>query len=529
MRQARRSPVAHGRGNPVAGLVPRPIRCHEEKTMKLVDTAGPLATLILLLAAHTAAAQTVASQTQAVGAADAGLAEPSTQPTAKRFVATIGDAPQQIMTGWGSYSGFYRHDWAPTHNFFERPYVHQAQFVEMKQDLLRVEIPYKAYAEKDDGSLDTDFLDKGLVRHLKIARRHGIESYLISNWSPPKVMKDPPTNSGRQDEKDKKPVRLRPEREQDYVDYFVKVIQYLQAQGLSAPVAVSIQNEPNYAPKWDGCVYEPEQYRRVAILMRKALDGAGLQQVKLVGPEGAGFGGNISHTGGVSGLRQHPDYFAALDIFAFHGYGDSSRSNYNANQIRDIARHFQEAGKEVWMTEWCVNKKKMDSMDYAMQTAQRIGRDMAYIGANRWIYWMMWHPTAENVGALRGIDPQFTRNKAYFVFQPLFNHARAGSAVMLVETDDPQIRGYHFEAVEAIAFDRPECMVVMLVNPAAASKPFTVKNLPGATVEVLITDASRDAAAAGSLAIANRSVEIDLPPRSITFMLTDRGRAQAAQ
>jgi len=83
----------------------------------------------------------------------------------------------------------------------------------------------------------------------------------------------------------------KPEREDDYVRYVVKVLKYLEKKGLGLPLVMAFRTT-DAGVLWDGCVYSKEQFQRVA-KKRAAFDANG-QKVKIHGPEGANMDGNWS-------------------------------------------------------------------------------------------------------------------------------------------------------------------------------------------------------------------------------------------
>jgi O-glycosyl hydrolase len=234
---------------------------------------------------------------------------------------------RQAIKDWGAYPAFLRTDWPSggRHHILDKPDVQQMVYKDLGITLMRTSFFPKSYDEKkDDGTLNTAYLDQTIVAHVRTAQENGVKRYIVSIWSPPPVMKDPPIEEGR--DKDGKPSRLRPEREDDYVRYVVNVLDHLKQRGVGAPVAFSVQNELTYPARWDGCKYEPEQYVRVVKKMRRALDAAGYKDTLIFGPESGSYAGNIDYLGGpeMPLMRQDAELRDAVDVIAFHGYSEWS-------------------------------------------------------------------------------------------------------------------------------------------------------------------------------------------------------------
>jgi O-glycosyl hydrolase len=114
---------------------------------------------------------------------------------------------------------------------------------------------------KADNTLDSNRL-QDLKDHLQVFKTRGISNYIISNWSPPAYMKGPvPVRWGKTsgDPSSAQSTYLNPTYADgigyDYTDYIVAVLVNLQESGFSAPLAISIQNEPDFSPIWDGANY----------------------------------------------------------------------------------------------------------------------------------------------------------------------------------------------------------------------------------------------------------------------------------
>ncbi|MFT3917072.1 MAG: GDSL-type esterase/lipase family protein [Anaeromyxobacteraceae bacterium] len=98
---------------------------------------------------------------------------------------------------------------------------------------------------------------------------------LASPWSPPSWMK----TNGTMDRGGK----LRPEYAPSWAGYYVRFVEEMEKEGL--PVwALTVQNEPEAAQRWESCEYTPEEERDfVRDHLGPALERAGLARVKLLG------------------------------------------------------------------------------------------------------------------------------------------------------------------------------------------------------------------------------------------------------
>ncbi|HYQ17425.1 MAG TPA: glycoside hydrolase, partial [Polyangiaceae bacterium] len=127
---------------------------------------------------------------------------------------------------------------------------------------------------------------------------------------------------------------LLPERYQDWADRLVAFVGSMKKAGVPL-VALSAQNEPNWAAEWETCVYTPEDLVTfVGSYLGPALDQAS-PSTKLISPETIDWG-TLSQF--ADPLLADPDASAALDVVAVHHYGGSPYA-YDA------------PGKELWETE----------------------------------------------------------------------------------------------------------------------------------------------------------------------------------
>lgn len=256
--------------------------------------------------------------------------------------------------------------------------------------LIRVDLQPRLYDDtNDDGSLRPSALGD-LARQIGVARDNGVPNYIALVWSAPVAMKDPPQLEGEV-EKDGVKVQshLRADREGDYVAYLVNVLSAIKAKGLPLPVGLSIQNELTSATKWDGTVWTPEQYRRVIVQMRAALDAAEMQSVVTQGPEAATYPDSEQFLGAnYALLKTDGKLDKAVDALIAHsydqwGYGD------DLGKIKAYARAARASGKDVWMTEWSIPGGG-SQIDWTLGTMRHLARDLVVVPNNYWFWWRGW-------------------------------------------------------------------------------------------------------------------------------------------
>ena len=452
----------------------------------------------------------------------AGCAAPKTAPA----VLTIDSAPQQTIRGWGIYPCTIRNDRpnAQLYTLWKRPNAARLIWRDLGATYWRSEILPGSYdARRDDGSLDVKYLDESLVRQIKLAKSYGQTRYILSVWSPPAPFKSPATTLGV-DPKTKRVAVLRPDREADYCRFIVRVLKHLQTEKLPLPFAFSVQNEPNYAPDlWNGTQLTPAQWQRLTIEMRAELDKSGFKNIEIIGPEGGSYRDSVEFVGGVAASAlSNPQFDKALGGYAFHGYTRLSKYQPDLNNLRNVALKMQKSGKPVWQSEWSIPSDTPDALDHVLQTAQRLGRETAFVPCNYWSWWQGYYPRHPKGEVLitGPDDDNLHISKTYTFLQCLWKNAPAGSIVHRINSSDAQLSGFDADKVQCVAFENGARQTVLLVNPTNKIKPIEVRSLQAATATPYLTDQTRDMTRQAPIAVVNGVASWVLPARSACVLVT---------
>jgi hypothetical protein len=194
---------------------------------------------------------------------------------------------------------------------------------------------------------------------------------------------------------------LKPDRFDEHAAMIADFIRELWQQDRIAVEATGIQNEPNDP---EDCVFTPAEVVRAVKLLRAALDSRGLQRVKVIAPESVGC--NAPADAQLAALRSDPAAWNALGGVASHSYDGGATERW--------AEAVLSAGKEYWMTEFCLGGPE-EPGDFFRASAEAAAflSDVNH-GVNYWIHF---------IGCLSD-DPKDngTRLMAYY------NSDRAGRA-----------------------------------------------------------------------------------------------------
>jgi hypothetical protein len=488
---------------------------------------------------------------------------------------SISNHTRSIIKGWGVYPD-HANGSNPDENTFDRPAIRQAVY-DSGATFIRMElsggyyragtavnaITFNTESSFSPGSWPQDRFDN-LINQLKAARDQGILDYILSSWSPPDAMKTWGTPANTQPAPSGSVIRrghitvngvgtrtcLRQDSEQAFCNWYVAAIKYIVAQGLAAPVAISIQNEPTmWNIGYQGCYWDAVQWRRVAVLMRATLNANGLNAVVIQGhddtykatpsseyqaspPPKGYFEAGFPVFNALS-----PAYDAALasaiGAYAFHTY-DTNDQWATANGIASYP-------KDVWMTEWNDHNGAEPGdgggtadIDYAIKTARHLACDFVTLPVNYWCYFNAWSRARPDVGGgdLLGGDTQPVYSKKYLVLRRLWNTVRPGWKARLVSvsgdndllTKTDLYGQFKENLVSTIAFENPEATssVLLVANPTTAAKTgLVVTGLKGTRAVVYATTAGSDMGILATGIVTGGSLTLPaLPARSVVLVHT---------
>lgn len=186
--------------------------------------------------------------------------------------------------------------------------------------------------------------------------KYGVK-ILASPWSPPASMK----SNGNVIKG-----YLKPEKYEDYALYLEKFASYMKDSG--APLyAVSIQNEPDWDPDYEGCTWTPDQ-------VYDFVSGYGhlVTSTRLAAAESLNMGHRY-----YDALLNDETCIENFEIVAGHIYGGGLKSYPLAG----------EKGKAIWMTEHLLNEDyETDAWGETMTMVNEMN-DCMTVGWNAYIWW----------------------------------------------------------------------------------------------------------------------------------------------
>ena len=444
---------------------------------------------------------------------------------------SISSTNSQKMEHWGIWGADNRLDWGDDYIISNHPEVCDTLFKGLGADLVRIDLTSSCY-NSTKNALDPLYLEQ-LKKHILSFYTRGIANYFVSIWTPPFSMKDPASSNGNVNGVK---ARLRVDKEDEFVKFVVDAMSWLKANNCPIPIALSIQNEPDFDAPYDGCVYDAAQYARVVKKMYQALLSKNLK-IMLAAPEG----GSLLSSTELINLTADPDLDKAVGVLAAHSYNFNYYHNewlgawpeYNLNGTFNWPLYLDKYIKATalktqpkWMTEWCAMEMPKIATPYdALLTEMRhFNGDMTHLNFTTWIRWSSWsknNPTS-NFLLLHG-DP-IERRDAYFVFQKIFKSAKPGSFVKKVTSDDVELNGSNKLSpdIDMLAFENESKMVVILVNPMNKIKQVEIDGLVGKSCEIFRVKQTEKFGSKGISLINAGTFKTNLDPYSINILVTDK-------
>ena len=439
--------------------------------------------------------------------------------------ATVLSQDNQAIEGWGAFPSYFRRDWGSQWHMFSRPAIASAVLDSLGLSTLRLDIQPRFY-NSVTGLLDeTQLID--LKDQIKLWTVRSKTDYMISIWSPPAAFKNPAHINGT--DQSGVVTNLRVDKEADYIQFIVRVLTWVKNESLPLPVALSLQNEPTYAPSYDGCTYDSIQYARVNINLRSALNSAGMQSVQLIGGEGNNYWDSFV----ITNELKNPATRDAISVMASHTYDIWSNSNqYHWDYASDMGKS---VGKPYWMTEYCpeytgngVYKENASELEWTLGGTRRFLRELRHTPVVRYYFWKAYSGSTitYNAGTLLSGDQTPEWSRMARVIQAIYRNAPVGSKIRYMSTTDTQLKAGESNFIDMIGFIAPQAMTVVLVNPLSTTKSLTVNGLTGTNANVLRPTDPDTSMNKGTVTITNNSAALSLPAQSVTVLVTNAGNGQ---
>ena len=312
-----------------------------------------------------------------------------------------------------------------------------------------------------------------------------------------------------------------------FAAYMINCMRTLIAAGIPV-TTISPVNEPQH--KWggdgstqEGCHYEPaEAAKMVNTLYNKIEEYNTAASAKLNVEISAMESGNYTSydvksraVEYVYELTKYPCFYE-LDGFSVHAYGEPQSKEARLSYVTRIKNILPEGYTPSYdMTEVCHMEGGVDAgMDSATYVAKVIDKDLQYLGARSWTWWIAVSDYDYNDGLLYwdyySDSTEITAVKRYYAMMQYTKFVKTGD--VRVDLQWLNASSAYGEALSGTAFlSKDGTVTVVLVNDSDSSYPV---NIAGGytSMEIFTTDANNscsttyDGAFKSSIAVGGKSV-----------------------
>jgi arabinoxylan arabinofuranohydrolase len=282
-----------------------------------------------------------------------------------------------------------------------------------------------------------------------------------------------------------------------YASYLVSYIQYAKSRGIDL-YAISPQNEPNWNPDYEACLWTAGQFEVFARAFKSALNAAGLT-TKIMIPEPINPGGmNLAAT-----AMNNATTASYISILGTHLYGGMPNplNTYGFTQLTN---------QEFWETEISANTTDIAG---ALQQAGWVQTCLVNASMNAFHYW--WIQDLATNGQLN--IKAFALGSYSKFIRPGYYRMGATAA---------PTSGVQVSAFKNTNNSSPSKIVFVAINnnSSATSQTFTLNGLNVTSVTPWRTDASTNLVAQSAVSVSGGSFTYSLPARSIvSFVGTNNG------
>ncbi len=319
------------------------------------------------------------------------------------------------------------------------------------------------YIDDYDDTLESFSIKRDLpiIKTIKDASKYAKQDVkiLASPWTPPFWMKDnsSPIRGGK----------LLPKYDQTWANYFVKFIENYQKEGIDV-FAVTVQNEPMAAQRWDSCIYENEDELRFVKVLGKTFEDKKLEDVKIY---------IWDHNKDVmleraTAVLSDKEAYKYVYGTAFHWYD---------NEMFDEVRKTHEAfpDKHLLFTEGC---QENGPHFHEFKVGERYGRNIIHDLKNFNEGFIDWNLFLDDTGGPNHVNnlcsspvmfkiyhEEVIHNPSYYFIGQFSKYIRPG-AKQILSTGDHDIYYVVFE-------NKDGSLVVVMMNEQEEAYEITIKGL----------------------------------------------------
>lgn len=311
-------------------------------------------------------------------------------------------------------------------------------------------------------------------------------SVFATPWTPPASMKSNGSTIGGS---------LNTSSYASYANYLKTFANHFANNGASL-YAISLQNEPDWDPDYEGCTWTAAQFGDFL----KNYGSVVANTTKIIMPESLNFNHSMSDP-----TLNDSTAASYVSIIGGHLYGGT---------IQDYALA-RTKGKELWMTEYCYSgtASEIQSLTKSLLTAKQIHDCMTVANMNAYVWWFA---TGSSSYGLNGLVFNSEPQKRGYMMGQFAKFIRPGY-YRVTATSSPQTDVY----VSAYTGNGKAVIVAINQGTSGVAQNFVLSNGTVSTMARYVTDSSQNMATGTSLSPSSGSFWAWLPAQSVTTFVGD--------
>lgn len=346
--------------------------------------------------------------------------------------------------------------------------------------------------------------------HLRELREAGVETFILTSWSPPAWMKanlslnyQQPGNEGNTENTEN---RLDYYQYEEFAESMVAAYRMFQEEAGIDLAGIGLQNEPTFHEPYASAILAPAHFCALIKVVGRRFDREGIS-TKFFMPEQV-FSQTASMRAYIAALNADTQAQKYCQVVATHGYDNKgvgeARPDFTAWQ--DMWNRSQQGvvPKEMWMTETYPGHRDWGS---AFRYAQYLYGSLEFGNIGLWTSW--------------GIEGQLidrgSPNDSFWTCSQFWRYVRPGAQRVASNSGDAEVLATSYVLDE----DDGGNVVSVLINRSDSGKALRVftRGTPDvARWTVVTTDAVRHQETMGTVAAGGLVL---LPPQSVTTILAN--------
>jgi glucuronoarabinoxylan endo-1,4-beta-xylanase len=280
-----------------------------------------------------------------------------------------------------------------------------------------------------------------------------------------------------------------------FANYLESFVTYMANNGVSL-YAISMQNEPDYVPNYEGCGWTGQQ------MDTWVANNSSVLTTRLMMPESASF--NFSQS---DPTLNDANAVGHVSIIAGHLYGATIQYYTNA----------ENHGKDVWATEhYLTPSGSWPAIGDGIAAAQEFHNAMTVGSYNAYVWWWIAQDSGGGSGS-SNINYGLVDNSG----NPTYYGYALGQFSRFVRPGSVRVDASNAGSVLVSAYKNGTSGIIVAINPnGSASVTFNLQSLSASTVTPYVTSSQGGLMQQSAVGITNNSFNFTMPGQSIVTFVT---------